>query len=115
MVYKFKYLDIQMDSTLSWKDLISKLGKMVSSRIGMLRSSCITRNNVMILPLFDYFSCVWNSCGKLCKDYLDRLNRCAAYIIECRSVNYNKLHKHLVGQVCKWMFTFKSNNGLAPG
>lgn len=83
MVNKFKYLDIQMDSTRSCKDLISTLGKMVSSRIGMLRraqkillrSPCITRNNATILPLCDYFSCVWDSCGKLCKDYLDRLNR----------------------------------------
>ena len=75
---KFKYLGVFMDPTLSWKSHINYLGKKISSRLGMLcraqkilpQSSCITLYNAMILPLFDYCSVVWYSCGLYLKDIL---------------------------------------------
>ena len=91
---KFKYLRIFMDPTLSWKSHIKYLGKKISSRLGMLcraqkilpQSSCITFYNAMILPLFDYCSVVWDSCGAISKGYLDTLNGRAASIILNRAV-----------------------------
>ena len=81
---KFKYL----------KSHIKYLGKKISSRLGMLcraqkilpQSSCITFYNAMILPLFDYCSVVWDSCGAISKGYLDKLNGRAASIILNRAV-----------------------------
>ena len=40
----------------------------------------------MVLPLFDYCSLVWDSCGVGSKAYLDKLNRRASCIIERRSI-----------------------------
>ena len=36
----------------------------------------------MILPVYDYCSAVWDSCGKVNKDYLDKLQRRATRVIE---------------------------------
>ena len=84
-----------MDRTLSWKSHINYLGKKISSELGMLRrarkilpqSSCIILYNAMILPLFDYCSVVWDSCGAISKGYLDKLNGCSASIILNRAVS----------------------------
>ena len=45
----------------------------------------------IVLPLFDYYSPVWDSCGVRTKAYLDKLNRRAACIIECRSITAEEL------------------------
>ena len=95
----FKYLGIILDQTLSWKDHVSSLGKKISSRLGMLslarkvlpRHTCLTLYNAMILPLFDYCAPVWDSCGVGSKDYLNKLNRRAACIIEGSSVGIYEL------------------------
>ena len=85
------------------------------------RSACITLYHAMILPLLAYCSCVWDSCGQGSKEYLDKLHRRAACIIECRSVHYNELHKtfhwpslQLRRDYCKCMLVHKCINGLAP-
>ena len=41
--------------------------------------------NTTVLPLFDYCSSIWDSCGVGSKAYLDKLNRRATCIIEGRS------------------------------
>ena len=46
----------------------------------------------MILPLFDYCAPIWDSYGVGSKDYLNKLNRWAACIIEGRSVGIDELH-----------------------
>ena len=89
-VNKSKYFGVLLDSTLSWKDHIEYIGNKISSRLGVLRrvrkvlpkSTCQILYNTIILPLFDYCSPVWDSCGAGSKAYLDKLNRRAAYIIE---------------------------------
>ena len=47
--------------------------------------------NTLVLPLFDYCSPVWDSCGVGSKAYLDKLNRRAACIIEGRSIGAEEL------------------------
>ena len=126
---KFKYLGVFMDPTLSWKSHINYLGKKISSRLGMLRrarkilpqSSCIILYNAMILPLFDYCSVVWDSCGAISKGYLDKLNGHAVSIILNRAVSETDI-VHILGwpslqsrrDYLKCMLVFKSMNGLAP-
>ena len=126
---KFKYLGVFMDPTLSLKSHINYLGKKISSRLGMLRrarkilpqSSCIILYNTMILPLFDYCSVVWDSCGAISKGYLDKLNGRAASIILNRAVSETDIIRILGWpslqsrrDYLKCMLVFKSMNGLAP-
>ena len=51
--------------------------------------------NTIVLSLFDYYSPVWDSCGAWSKDYPDKLNRYAAYIIEGRSIGAEELKSTL--------------------
>ena len=51
--------------------------------------------NTIVLPLFDYCSPVWDSCWAGSKDYLDKLNRRAACIIEGRSIGAGELKSTL--------------------
>ena len=124
---KFKYLGVFMDPTLSWKSHINYLGKKISSRLGMLRrarkilpqSSCIILYNTMILPLFDYCSVVWDSCGAISKGYLDKLNGHAVSIILNRAVSETDI-VHILGwpslqsrrDYLKCILVFKSMNSL---
>ena len=125
----FKYLGVFMDPTLSWKSHMNYLGKKISSRLGMLRrarkilpqSSCIILYNAMILPLFDYCSVVWDSCGAISKGYLDKLNGRVASIILNRAVSETDIIRILGWpslqsrrDYLKCMLVFKSMNGLAP-
>ena len=89
-VNKFKYLGVRLDNTLSWKDHIEYIGTKISSRLGVLRRAhkvlpkptCLMLYNTIVLPLFDYCSPVWDSCEAGSNNYLDKLDRRAACIIE---------------------------------
>ena len=85
------------------------------------QSSCIILYNTMILPLFDYCSVVWDSCGAISKGYLDKLNGRTASIILNRAVSetdivcilgWPSLQSHR--DYLKCMLVVKSMNGLAP-
>ena len=125
----FKYLGDLMDQNLSWNDHTSYIGWKIASRLGMLRrarqvlprSACTTLYNAMILPLFDFCAEVWDSCGIGNKNYLDKLNRRAASIIEHRSVEASELRTVLVWpslqarrNYLKCLMVFKSLHTLAP-
>ena len=79
-VYQFKYLGVTLDPCLFWNSHLDYIASKISARIGMLRKvpkvipreACITLYDAMILPLFDYCSAVWDNCGKVNKDYLDK-------------------------------------------
>ena len=94
LVEKFKFLGVLMDQTLSWKDHFDYIGSNISSRLGVLRrarkvlpkTTCLLLYNTLILPLFDYCSPVWDSCGAGSKAYIDKLRRRTASIIEGRTV-----------------------------
>ena len=128
-VYQFKYLGVVLDPCLSWNDHVDYIGRKVSARLGMLRrarkvisrESCITLYNAMVLPIFDYCATIWDSCGRTNCDYLDKLHRRAASIIEG-----NKVSQPQVAQVFSWpslqsrrdylkcMLVFKCLHNLAP-
>ena len=82
-VYNFKYVGVQLDHTLSWKDHVEYIDNKISSRFGILRRAhkvlpkftCLMLYNTILLPLFDYCSSVWDNCGVGSKSYLDKLNR----------------------------------------
>ena len=56
---------------------------------------CVERYKAIVLPLFDYCSPVWDSFGAGSKDYVDKLNRRAACIIEGRSIGTEELKSTL--------------------
>ena len=75
----------------------------------------------MILPLFDYCGAVWDGCCKTNRDYLDKLQRRAASIIEkCRveqdeiysTLRWLSLQSRRKYQVC--LQVFKCLNNAAP-
>ena len=102
-VHNFKHLGVLLDTTLSWKDHVEYIGNKISSRLGILRRAhkvlpkptCQMLYNTIVLPLFDYCSPVWNSCGVGSKAYLDKLNRQAACIIEGRSIGADEFKSTL--------------------
>ena len=102
-VNKFKYLGVLLDNTLSSKDHVEYIGNKISSRLGILRRArkvlpkptLQMLYNTLVLPLFDYCSPIWDSCGIGSKAYLDKLNRRAACIIEGRSVRAVELKSTL--------------------
>ena len=88
-VNKFKYLGVLLDNTLSWNDHVEYIGNKISYRLArkvLPKPTLQMLYNTLVLPLFDYCSPVWDSCGIGSKPYLDKLNRRAARIIEGRSI-----------------------------
>ena len=51
---------------------IKKLGMLRKARRVIPREARITLYDIMILPLFDYCSAVWDGCGKTNRDYLNK-------------------------------------------
>ena len=94
-VYQFKYLGVMLDPYLSWNDHIDYIGRNITVKLGMLRKarkviqreSCLTLNNSMILPVFDNCAVASDSCSKADREYLDKLHRRAASIIEGYAVS----------------------------
>ena len=85
------------------------------------RDACIALYNSMVLPIYYYCSCVWDICSQSKKEYLNRLQRRAAAIIEGRKVSQNKLHLTFSwpnlqerGNFQKCMLVYKCLNNLAP-
>ena len=88
-VSEFKYLGVVLDESLSWtahvKYVLGKAGK----RVGMLsriRTNVTTNTanliyKTFILPVIDYCDTVWNCCGKVNSDNIEKLHRRAARLI----------------------------------
>ena len=128
-VYQIKYLGVMLDPYLSWNDRIDYIGRKISVKLGMLRKarkvipreSCLTLNNAVKLPVFDYCAVVWYSCSKADREYLDKQHRRAASIIEGYTVSQSQT-SHTFGwptlqshrDYLKCMLVFKSLRGLAP-
>ena len=89
-----KYLGVTIPY-LSWNDHIDYIESKISAKLGMLRKvrkvipreSCLTLYNAVILPVFDCCAVVWDSCSKVDREYLDKLHRRAASIIEGYAVS----------------------------
>ena len=77
-------------------------------------------HNTIVLPLFDYCTSIWDSCGTGSKAYLDKLNCIIACIIEGRSVGAElkptlswpslQVHRNYL----KCILVYKCLHGLAP-
>ncbi|KAL9986631.1 hypothetical protein ACROYT_G000802 [Oculina patagonica] len=88
-VSEYKYLSVVLDDALSWnahvKYVLGKAGK----RLGMLSRirSDVTTNTAniiyksFIIPVLDYCDTVWNCCGKVNSDLIEKLHRRAARLI----------------------------------
>ena len=88
-VLEYKYLGVTLDETLSWnahaRYILSKAGKRIGM-LGRIRSNITinTTNRIyksFIIPVLEYCDTVWNCCGKLNSDSLERLQRRAARIV----------------------------------
>ena len=128
-VYQFKYLGVMLDPYLSWNDHIDYIGRKISVKLCLLRKarkvipreSCLTLCNAMILPVFHYYAVVWDFCSKADREYLDKLHRCAASIIEGYAVSQSQI-SYTFGwptlqsrrDYLKCMLVFKRLHGLAP-
>ena len=128
-VYQFKYLGVMLDPYLSWNDHIDYIGRNITVKLGMLRKarkvipreSCLTLNNSMILPVFDNCAVASDSCSTADREYLDKLHRRAASIIEGYAVSQSPI-SYTFGWptlqsrrgYLKCMLVFKSLHGLAP-
>ena len=78
-------------------------------------------SNTIVLPLFDYCSPVWDSCGVGSKAYVDKLNRRAACIIKGWSIGVEELKSTLgwpslqTRRNClKCVLVHKCLHGIAP-
>ena len=124
-----KCLGVLLDPYLSWNGHIDYIGRKISAKLGMLRKvrkviprgSCLTLNNAMKLPVFDYCAVVWYSCSKADREYLDKPHRRDAIIIEGYTVSQPQI-SHTFGwptlqsrrDYLKCMRVFKCLHGLAP-
>ena len=89
VVEKIKYLGVQTDQNLKWKEHIKYVWSKVARAIGFLKctKSFIPRNYVNVLyrsivePYFCYCYSVWGCCSSTEKDRLQKLQNRAAKII----------------------------------
>ena len=53
-----------------------------------------------MIPIFDYYAVIWDSCNKTNRDYLDKLHRRAANIIEGTRSPSHRYRVYLVDLRC---------------
>ena len=122
-VSEFKYLGVVLDESLSWTAHVKYILGNAGKRVGMLSRirTNVTTNTAhliyksFILPLIDYCDTVWNCCGKVNSDNLEKLHRRAARLIvrnHCSDVALqsltmesleNRRKKHVYRSVIKCM------------
>ena len=85
----YKYLGVEIDQSLTWRDHVDKIAKKASGGIGALRrvrhliprETLITMYSSLVLPYFDYCSTVWGSCGRGMCDRLQVLQNRASRVL----------------------------------
>ena len=84
-----KCLGVYIDQKLTWEDHIEKICKKASAGIGAIRSlkpfvpttSLTTIYRALVQPYFDHRSPLWDTCGKVQRDKLQKLQSRAARVI----------------------------------
>ena len=81
-----KCLGVQIDEKLSWDSHIDMICKKTSAGIGAMRRikpfvPADTLEKVIRAPYFEYCSSLWDNCGKLLKDKLQRFQSRAARVL----------------------------------
>ena len=83
------FLGVKLDENLSWASHIDMICKKASSGIGAIKRikpfvPVHTLESIyksLVQPYFDYCSPLWDTCGKLLKDKLQRFQTRAARVI----------------------------------
>ena len=89
----FGCLGVQLVEKLSWENHIEHICAKIGAGIGIMRTakSFVTKEtslniyNSIILPHFDYCSPVWDKCGSVLKEKLQKLQNRAARVISGES------------------------------
>ena len=131
VVNKTKYLGVQVDNSLDWKEHIKTVSTKVSRAIGFLKhaknilpiASLKTLYSSIVEPHFRYCCSVWGCCGTTDIDQLQKLQNRAARIVTNSSFDAPsrplieslgwKTVRELIDQDSRLM-VYKSINGLAP-
>ena len=131
VVQKTKYLGVQIDFSLDWKEQIKAVSAKVSRAIGFLKHAKkflprVTLENLytgIVEPHFRYCCSVWGCCGSSEIKQLQKLQNRAARIVTNSSFDSPsrplierlgwKAIEQLISNESKTM-VFKSLNGLAP-
>ncbi len=128
---KTKYLGVQIDCSLDWKEQIKSISGKVSRAVGFLkyskkylpRETLVTLYRSLVEPHFRYCCSVWGCCGSTGKNQLQKLQNRAARIVTNSSFDAPggplikklgwKTIEELIDSESKTM-VFKSLNELAP-
>ena len=79
-------MGVDLDEKMSWEKHIDSICKKVGSGIGIIKRvkpfvpNEILQNlyNALVLPYFDYCSPLWDSCGTMLKEKIQKLQNSAA-------------------------------------
>ena len=101
----YKYLGIEIDESIIWKDHINKISKKISGGIGALKrvrhlvpfETLLIMYNSLALPYFDYCSAVWGNCNKELSDKLQKLQNRAARVVTFS--NYDRHSSELLNEL----------------
>ena len=128
----FKCLGVELDEHLSWEVHINAICKKVGAGIGVLKrtkpfvpeETLHIIYKALILPYFDYCSPLWDNCGIVLKEKLQRFQNRAARVLTGASydINSSELLERLNWKNLENRFKFNKvvlvynilNNGTAP-
>lgn len=82
-----KYLGVFIDHDLTWKEHVHDLQRSCMAKLAMIRRAghhlpCHVRKllyQAFILPNLDYYSVVWNSCGVMSSNKIERVQNYALF------------------------------------
>ena len=85
----FKCLGVHLDEKLSWDKHIEYICAKIGAGIGVMRrvkpyvtkETLLNIYNAIVLPYFDYCSPLWDKCGSMLKEKLQKLQNRAARVI----------------------------------
>ena len=85
----FRCLGVELDEKLSWEDHIDSICKKGGTGIGIMKrvkpflpyETLQNLYNSLVLPYFDYCSPLWDNCGSLLKEKIQKLQNRAARVM----------------------------------
>lgn len=128
----FKCLGVELDEHLTWEVHVNAICKKVGAGIGLLKrtkpfvpnETLHTIYKALIQPYFDYCSPLWDNCGVLLREKLQRFQNRAARVLTGANydINSSQLLERLNWKNLETTFRFNKavlvynilNNGTAP-
>ena len=85
----FRCLGVELDQKLSWENHIDSICKKAGTGIGIMKrvkpfipyETLLNLYNSLVLPYFDYCSPLWDNCGSLLKEKIQKLQNRAARVM----------------------------------